>query len=153
MYSTDVVIIGAGPVGLFAVFECGMMRMKCHVVDTLDMIGGQCSALYPEKPIYDIPGHPKIAAQDLIDNLAEQASPFNPVYHLKTQVISLEALENGGWQVGLSNGSFIKTKVVIIAAGVGAFGPHRPPLENLASYEDKSIFYHVKKREDFRNKR
>ncbi|MGI4850988.1 MAG: NAD(P)/FAD-dependent oxidoreductase [Janthinobacterium lividum] len=153
MYSTDVVIVGAGPVGLFAIFECGMMRMKCHVIDTLDMVGGQCSALYPEKPIYDIPGHPKISGQDLIDNLQEQASPFDPVYHLKTQVISLEPLADNRWQVGLSNGAFIDTKVVIIAAGVGAFGPNRPPLENLESFEDKSVFYHVKKREDFRDKR
>ena len=153
MYSTDVVIVGSGPVGLFAIFECGMMRMKCHVVDTLDMVGGQCSALYPEKPIYDIPGHPEISAQALIDNLYAQASPFDPVYHLKNQVVSLQSSSEDRWHVELSNGTTIDAKVVIIAAGVGAFGPHRPPLENLEAYENTSVFYHVKRREDFRNKR
>ncbi len=151
-YSTDAIIIGAGPVGLFAIFECGMMRMKCHVVDTLDMIGGQCSALYPEKPIYDIPAHPKISAQALIDNLHEQAAPFNPVYHLGTQVISLEP-SSQGWRVGLSNQKVIEAKVVIVAAGVGAFGPHRPPLDHIESFENKSVFYYVKKRDDFSGKR
>jgi len=151
--TTDVVIIGAGPVGLFAIFECGMMRMKCHVVDTLDMVGGQCSALYPEKPIYDIPAYPKITAQQLINNLKEQASPFKPVYHLGSQVIALQPVEGGRWSVVLSNGTIIHGKVIIIAAGVGAFGPNRPPLANLEEYEGKTVFYYIKAREEFRDKR
>lgn len=152
-HTTDVVIIGAGPVGLFAIFECGMMRMKCHVVDTLDRAGGQCSALYPEKPIYDIPGYPRIAAQELIDKLTEQASPFNPAYHLGHQVTAVKPVEDNRWRVLLSNGTMIHAKVIIIAAGAGAFGPHRPPLAHLEMYEGKSVFYHVKTREDFRDKR
>lgn len=151
--TTDVVIIGAGPVGLFAIFECGMMRMKCHVVDTLDMAGGQCSALYPEKPIYDIPGYPRIAAQELIDNLKEQASPFNPVYHLGSQVTMLKSAEGGRWSVILSNGTSIHAKAIIIAAGVGAFGPNRPPLAHLEDYEGKTVLYYIKAREEFRDKR
>ena len=150
---TDVVIIGAGPVGLFAVFECGMMRMKCHVVDTLEMVGGQCSALYPEKPIYDIPGYPKILAQELINNLKAQADPFHPVYHLGAQVTGLQETEEGTWAVHLSTGKIIYGKAVIIAAGVGAFGPHRPPLADLEAYEGKSVFYYIKSRDDFKGKR
>ena len=95
MAHTDVVIIGAGPAGLFAVFECGMMKLKTHVIDTLAEVGGQCTALYPEKPIYDIPAHPHILAGDLIENLKEQAAPFHPVYHLNQQVTHLEKIENG----------------------------------------------------------
>ena len=150
---TDVVIIGAGPVGLFAVFQCGMMRLNCHVVDSLDMVGGQCTALYPEKPIYDVPGFPKIAAQALIDNLEIQAQPFAPTYHLKTQVIQVTALPEDRWLVTLSNGTCINTKVIFIAAGVGAFGPNRPPLDHLEDYEQKSVFYYIKSREMFRDKR
>lgn len=151
--TTDVIVIGAGPVGLFAVFECGMMKMHCHVIDTLAMIGGQCSALYPEKPIYDIPAHPNITGQQLIDNLAQQAEPFKPVYHLNQQVQSIVPLHDRGFEVTTSSGTVIQTKVIFIAAGVGAFGPNRPPLENIESYENKSVFYHVKQRESFRDKR
>src|SRR3954471_10564170 len=92
---TDVAIIGAGPVGLFAIFECGMLRMKCHVIDALDVIGGQCAALYPEKPIYDIPGYPSIDAADLIERLNEQTAPFSPDYHLGQQVVSLSSVADG----------------------------------------------------------
>ncbi|WP_142849053.1 NAD(P)/FAD-dependent oxidoreductase [Telmatospirillum sp. J64-1] len=150
---TDAIIVGAGPVGLFAVFECGMVRLRCHVVDALDMVGGQCSALYPEKPIYDIPGHPKILAADLVAQLEEQAKPFAPVYHLGQRVEKLERTEDGKWRVELTDATAIIAPVVIIAAGVGAFGPNRPPLEGLDAYEGKSIFYMVRKREDFRGKR
>ncbi len=152
-HETDVVIVGAGPVGLFAVFECGMVRLKCHVVDALDDVGGQCTALYPEKPIYDIPGHPKILAADLIANLKAQAEPFAPVYHLGQQVESLEKLDDGRWRAGLSGGDFVVAAVVIVAAGVGAFGPNRPPLAGIEAYEGKSVFYYVQRREDFRGKR
>jgi thioredoxin reductase (NADPH) len=150
---TDVVIIGAGPVGLFAIFECGMMGLKCHVVDTLEMVGGQCTALYPEKPIYDIPAFPKISALDLIENLKKQADPFNPVYHMGQQVISLEKTPEDFWLLHTSVGTTVLAKAVLIAAGVGAFGPNRPPLEGIEDFEGKSIFYYVKNREDFRGAR
>jgi thioredoxin reductase (NADPH) len=149
---SDVAIIGAGPVGLFAVFECGMLKMSCQVVDALDAIGGQCVALYPEKPIFDIPGYPKIGATELIDRLAEQAAPFKPVYHLGRQVESLTR-QGEDWQLGLSDGTSLTARAVIIAAGVGAFGPNRPPLAGLEQYEGKSVHYLVKRREDFRGKR
>lgn len=152
-HKTDVAIIGAGPVGLFAIFECGMLRMQCHVIDALEMIGGQCSALYPEKPIYDIPAHPEITGQDLTAQLEKQAAPFNPTYHLGQQVEKLTQTENGNWILETSLGTTIESKAVIIAAGVGAFGPKKPPLENIEQYEGKSVFYMVKKREDFRDKR
>ena len=125
---TDVVIIGAGPVGLFAVFECGMVRLNCHVVDVLEDAGGQCTALYPEKPIYDIPAHPAIDAADLIERLTEQAAPFAPHYHLGQQVTVLARTPEGRWRVETSTGTIIDAQAVLVAAGVGAFGPNRPPL-------------------------
>jgi len=146
---TDVAIIGAGPVGLFAVFECGMLGLKCHVLDALGAPGGQCSALYPEKPIYDIPGHPTIAAADLIAKLEEQAAPFAPVYHLGQEVEALQRIP-GGFRLATARGTAIETKAVIIAAGVGAFGPNRPPLDAIERYEGKSVFYLVSRREAFR---
>jgi thioredoxin reductase (NADPH) len=151
MHTTDIVIIGAGPVGLFTIFEAGMMKMKCHVVDSLEFLGGQCTALYPEKPIYDIPGHPQIAAEDLIKNLEKQAGPFKPVYHLGQSVT--EVKKNGDdWQVTTSKGTSIECKVIIIAAGCGAFGPNRPPLDGIEQYEGKSVFYMVGRKEDLRGK-
>jgi thioredoxin reductase (NADPH) len=149
----EVAIIGAGPVGLFAVFECGMLKTRCHVVDALDVLGGQCAALYPEKPIYDIPGHPRIDAAALIDRLAEQAAPFHPVYHLAQQVERLATLPQGGFRLETSRGTVIEARAVIIAAGVGAFGPNRPPLPGIEAFEGKSVFYLVKRRDDFRGKR
>lgn len=152
MHTTDVVIIGAGPVGLFAVFECGMLKMKCHVVDSLEHIGGQLTALYPEKPIYDIPGYPAIMAGELAARLEEQAEPFAPVYHLNQQVTNLRKTGDG-FTVQTSTGTEIRCKAVIIAAGAGAFGPNRPPLDNLADYEGKSVFYMVRRKADFSGKR
>jgi thioredoxin reductase (NADPH) len=150
---TDVVIIGAGPVGLFAVFECGMLRMKSIVVDALDAIGGQCSALYPEKPIFDIPAHPEIAAADLVLQLEHQAAPFSPIYLLGRRVEALRQ-ESGGFTLVTSAGDTLRCKAVIIAAGAGAFGPNRPPLEGLAGYEaGGGVRYLVAKREAFRGKR
>lgn len=148
----DVIIIGAGPVGLFAAFQAGMLGMKSCIIDTLGFVGGQCSALYPEKPIYDIPAHPQISGSDLISQLKKQADVFNPEYFLDQQVVSLKKLENG-FEVITSKNVKIFAKVVIIAAGCGAFGPNRPPLENINEYENKSIFYSVNKIEDFRNKK
>jgi thioredoxin reductase (NADPH) len=149
---TDVAIIGAGPVGLFAVFECGMLGMRCHVLDALDRLGGQCAALYPEKPIYDIPGYPRIEAADLIDKLADQAAPFAPVYHLGQAVDGLTPLPAGGFRLRAGS-TELEAGAVIIAAGVGAFGPNRPPLPGIERYEGKSVFYFVTRREEFRGKR
>jgi len=150
---TDVAIVGAGPVGLFAVFECGMLRMKCVVVDALDAVGGQCSALYPEKPIFDIPAHPQIEAQDLVDALEKQAAPFTPIYLLGRRVERL-AREGEALVLGTGTGDTIRCKAVIIAAGAGAFGPNRPPLDGLAGYEASgAVRYLVTRREDFRGRR
>lgn len=152
-HQTDVVIVGAGPVGLFSVFECGMVRLQCHVVDALDDAGGQCTALYPEKPIYDIPGFPRVDAAELVARLTEQAAPFKPVYHLGQQVQSLEALDGGGWQLTTSKGTVLRARAVILAAGVGAFGPNRPPLDGIEAFEGRSVFYYVTQREAFHGKR
>lgn len=152
-HKTDVVIIGAGPVGLFAIFECGMLKMKCHVIDSLEHIGGQCTALYPEKPIYDIPAYSTIMAAELIARLEEQAAPFAPVYHLNQQAQKLVKLPDGGFEITTSQGTVIETKAIIIAAGAGAFGPNKPPLPDLDAYEGKSVFYMVKRRDDFAGKK
>ncbi len=152
IHKTDIIIIGAGPVGLFAIFEAGMLKMKCHVIDALDFTGGQCRALYPEKPIYDIPAHPKILAEDLITNLEEQAKPFEPFYHLGQRVDKLKQLEDKSFEVTTSKNTIIQAKSIIIAAGCGAFGPNRPPLANIEKFENKSVFYLVKSRNDFTNK-
>jgi len=152
-FETDAVIIGAGPVGLFAVFQLGMLGIKAHVIDALDEAGGQCTALYPEKPIYDIPGFPRIDAGDLIANLEEQARPFHPVYHLGRRVEAVAGDAASGFALTTSKGETIACKVILIAAGGGAFGPNRPPLDGLERFEGKSVFYLVKRREDFRGKR
>jgi len=152
-HQTDVAIIGAGPVGLFAIFECGMLGLKCHVIDALDQVGGQCRALYPEKPIYDIPAHPQILAGDLINQLEVQAAPFNPHYHLGQQVISLKPTVDERWELITNQNTHINAKAVIIAAGVGAFGPNKPPLEGIENFEGKSVFYFVKNKNQFQGKR
>ncbi len=151
MISTDIAIIGAGPVGLFAVFQAGMLKMKCHVIDALEVVGGQCISLYPEKPIYDVPACPKILAKDLVNALEEQSSPFNPTFHLNQRVEHLSK-QGDEFILETSGGKLIKAKAVIIAAGAGAFGPNRPPLERLEEFENKSIFYMVKQKESFRGK-
>ena len=152
-YKTDIAIIGAGPVGLFAIFEAGMLKMNCHVIDILPEIGGQCSALYPEKPIYDIPAHPHISAGDLVINLEKQSQVFSPIYHLGEQVLEFAKLPNGTFTVITSKGTEINSKAIIVAAGCGAFGPNRPPLTNIEEYENKSIFYFVKDPKQFKNKK
>lgn len=152
MYKTDVLIVGAGPIGLFSIFQAGMLGMKCHIVDTLPEIGGQCAALYPEKPIYDIPAYKMISGGDLINNLEDQASRFEPTYHLNQQVSEIQNLGTH-FIATTSTGTIIKSKIILIAAGSGAFGPNKPPLENLASYEGSSVFYMVKNREAFRDKK
>ncbi|MEM7121036.1 MAG: NAD(P)/FAD-dependent oxidoreductase [Pseudomonadota bacterium] len=152
-FKTDIVVVGAGPVGLFQIFEAGMLDMRCHVVDTLEAVGGQCTALYPEKPIYDIPGYPSIMAEDLVDKLAEQAAPFDPVYHLDQQVVSL-ARDGEDWRVETSKGVVITCRAVVIAAGCGSFGPNRPPLAGVEAYEGSgSVAYYVTRREVYRGKK
>ena len=151
-HRTDICIIGAGPVGLFAVFECGMLKMHCHVVDALDMTGGQCAALYPEKPIYDIPGYPAIDAVELIGKLEQQVAPFHPVYHLGRRAAELTPAGER-WHILLDDGSRIDARAIVIAAGVGAFGPNKPPLPGIEAYEGKGVFYLVKRREEFRGRR
>ena len=150
-YTTDIVIIGEGPVGLFAVFQCGMLGMKTHVIDALDMVGGQCQALYPEKPIFDIPAWPRISGGNLIEQLQEQAAPFEPVYHLGQQVVAVTRTDTG-YLVQTSRNTHVICKAIMIAAGSGAFGPNRPPLAGLDEYENTSVFYYVRRREDFRDK-
>ncbi|MBM3584895.1 MAG: NAD(P)/FAD-dependent oxidoreductase [Alphaproteobacteria bacterium] len=151
-HETDIVVVGAGPVGLFAVFEAGMLRMRCHVVDALDVAGGQCVALYPEKPIYDIPAYPRIDAQDLVERLTEQAAPFAPTYHLGEQVTAFEP-SGDGLVVTTSKGTAIRARALLIAAGCGAFGPNRPPIPGIERHEGKGVQYLVRRRDDLRGKR
>jgi thioredoxin reductase (NADPH) len=149
--SCDVAVIGAGPVGLFGVFECGMLEMGCHVFDALPAAGGQCAALYPEKPIYDIPGYPRIDAALLVERLLEQAAPFRPVFHLG-QAVSRLTESADGFVIENLAGERVAARAVVIAAGAGAFGPNRPPLAGIAEFEETSVFYLVRRREDFRDR-
>jgi len=150
---TDVVIIGAGPIGLFAVFELGLLDMKAHLIDILDKIGGQCAELYPEKPIYDIPGIPYTSAQGLVDALIQQIKPFNPQFHLNEMVEKVEKIGEPLFRVTTDMGKVFESKIVVIAAGGGSFQPKRPPIPGVEPYEGKSIFYAVRKMEQFRDKR
>ena len=149
---SDVAIVGAGPVGLFAVFECGMLGLECVVLDSLEAHGGQCAALYPDKPIYDIPGIPRIDAAALVARLREQAAPFRPRYRLGHAVTGLGRKE-GLWRLTAADGSEFDVAAVMIAAGAGAFGFNRPPLDGIESYEGKAVFYAVTDRERFHGKR
>ena len=149
---TDVIIIGAGPVGLFAVFELGLLDMKCHLIDILDRPGGQCAELYPEKPIYDIPAVPVCTGQELTDRLLEQIKPFDPVFHFSQSADSMEKTPEGDWRVGTDAGMAIEAPVVVIAAGGGAFTPKKPPIKGIEDYEGKSVFYAVRQREAFRDR-
>lgn len=148
---TDAVIIGAGPVGLFAVFELGLLDVKCHLIDILDRPGGQCAELYPEKPIYDIPGFPIITGQGLVDNLMQQIAPFGPQFHFSRIVNTLEKQEDGRFKLTTDADETFLCKVVVVAAGGGSFQPKRPPVEGIEAYEGKSVFYAVRKMEDFRD--
>ena len=141
---TDVVIIGAGPVGLFAIFELGLLNISCHVIDNLDKPGGQCAELYPEKPIYDIPSRVSISGQELTDDLLAQAKPFKPVYHLNQQVEKIEKLESGEWLIMTSVNKSIKAKCIVIAAGAGSFVPRKLPISDIAHLEEKNILYAVR---------
>ena len=149
---TDVLIIGAGPCGLFAVFELGLLDMKVHLIDILDKLGGQCAELYPEKPIYDIPAIPLVTGQGLTDALMEQIKPFNPTFHLNEMVETIEKIGDPLFRVTTDAGQVFETKVVVIAAGGGSFQPKRPPVPGIEAYEGTSVFYAVRKMEQFRDK-
>ena len=147
---TDVVIIGAGPVGLFAVFELGLFDLKCHLIDILDRPGGQCAELYPEKPIYDIPAWPSMTAQDLTDNLLKQIAPFDPQFTSNRMVTALEKLEDGTFRVDTDEDEVFEAKVVVIAAGGGSFQPKRPPVPGIEAYRGQQRPLFGARMEDFR---
>ena len=149
---TDVLIIGAGPCGLFAVFELGLLDMKVHLVDILDKLGGQCAELYPEKPIYDIPAIPLVTGQGLTEALLEQIKPFNPTFHLNEMVETIEKIGDPLFRVTTDAGQVFECKVVVISAGGGSFQPKRPPVPGIEAYEGTSVFYAVRKMEQFRDK-
>ncbi|VAX06220.1 Thioredoxin reductase [hydrothermal vent metagenome] len=150
---TDMIIIGAGPVGLFAVFEAGLLGLKCHLVDNLDRAGGQCIELYPEKPIYDIPSRPTVTGKQLIDDLMAQASPFEPVFHLSQQASSLDRQPNGNWRLTTSRGLVLEAPIIVVAAGAGSFVPKKPPYKKRDEFEEKSIDYAVYRMEKYRDKK
>ena len=152
-HNTDIIIIGAGPVGLFAVFELGLLDLRCHLVDILDKPGGQCAELYPEKPIYDIPALPVCTGQELTDRLMEQIAPFDPTFHYGQMAESLTRLPDDRWQLITSDGVSISAPVVVIAAGGGSFVPKRPPLDNLEAFEATGgVQYAVRRRDTFTDK-
>lgn len=149
---TDAVIIGAGPVGLFAVFELGLVDVKAHVIDILDKPGGQCAELYPDKPIYDIPGLPIVSGQEITDRLLAQIKPFGATFHLREQVEGLERLPDRRFRIWTDAGKTFLAKVIVIAAGGGSFTPKRPPLAGIEAYEGSSVFYAVRRMEEMRGK-
>ena len=149
---TDVVIIGAGPVGLFAVFELGLLNIECHLVDNLDKVGGQCAELYPEKPIYDIPSRPVVTGQQLTDELIKQINPFKPKFHLNQQVENIAKTEDG-WIVETNIGTKVEAKCIVVAAGAGSFVPRKPPIENIENFENKNVFYAIRDKSIFKNKK
>ena len=149
---TDAVIVGAGPVALFAVFELGLVDIKAHVIDILDRPGGQCAELYPEKPIYDVPGLTVVTGQELTDRLMEQIKPFGAEFHFSQRVASLDRFDGGGFTLTTDLGKTFECKVVVIAAGGGSFTPKRPPLPGIERYEDISVFYSVRKMENFKGR-
>ncbi len=154
MIQTDICIVGAGPVGLFAIFEAGLLKLRCHLVDALPQIGGQLSEIYPKKPIYDIPGFPSVLAQELVDNLIKQAEPFQPTYTLGERVETFERLEDNSFLVKTSEGTEIHCKIICIAGGLGCFEPRKPEVEGLERFEGgKGIAYMVLNPETFRDKR
>jgi thioredoxin reductase (NADPH) len=149
---TDVLIIGAGPVGLFAVFELGLLDIKTHLVDILDKVGGQCAELYPEKPIYDIPGLPMVTGQGLTESLMEQIKPFKPEFHLGEMVTTIENVGDPLFRISTDGGKMFEAKAIVVAAGGGSFQPKRPPIAGIEPYEAKSVHYAVRKMDAFRDK-
>jgi thioredoxin reductase (NADPH) len=150
---TDALIIGAGPCGLFAVFELGLLDIRAHLVDILEKVGGQCGELYPEKPIYDIPGLPIVTGQGLTDNLMKQIEPFKPTFHLGEMVEAIERIGDPEFRITTDSGKVFEAKAVVVAAGGGSFQPKRPPVPGIEAYEGTSVFYAVRKMDDFRDKR
>ena len=153
MIQTDILIIGAGPVGLFTVFEAGLLKMRCHLIDALGQAGGQLTEIYPKKPIYDIPGYPSILAGDLVDRLMEQIAPFKPGFTLGERAEILEQLENGHFRLTTNKGTVHEAPVVAIAGGLGCFEPRKPPLENLEKFEDHGVEYIIRDPEMYRGKK
>ncbi|TMM59397.1 NAD(P)/FAD-dependent oxidoreductase [Maribacter algarum] len=153
MIKTDILIIGAGPTGLFAVFEAGLLKLKCHLIDALPQAGGQCSEIYPKKPIYDIPGFPEVLAGELVDNLMEQIKPFQPGFTLGERAETIVKLEDDSFVVTTNKGTRHNAPIVAIAGGLGSFEPRKPLLENLAKFEDKGVAYIIKDPEVYRNKK
>lgn len=152
MIQTDIMIVGAGPVGLFTVFEAGLLKLKCHIVDSLAQPGGQLNEIYPKKPIYDIPGYPSILAGDLTKNLLEQIAPFKPTFTMGERAESLTKLDNGHFKITTNKGTEISAPVVAVAGGLGSFEPRKPPIENIGQYEDKGVDYIIRDPEKYRNK-
>lgn len=153
MITTDICIIGAGPVGLFAVFEAGLLKMRCHLIDALPQVGGQLSEIYPQKPIYDIPGYPEVKAQELVDNLMEQIAPFHPTFTLGERVETLDRQADDSFIVTTSDGTSVHSQVVVIAGGLGCFEPRKPDIQHLEEFEGKGVSYMVKNPELFRDRR
>jgi len=153
MIKTDIIIIGAGPCGLFTVFEAGLLKLRCHLIDALPIAGGQLAEIYPKKPIYDIPGFPSILAGELVDNLMEQIKPFEPGFTLGERVEQVDKDEDGMFTVVSSGGTVHQAPVVAIAGGLGCFEPRKPPIANIGDFENKGIDYIVKDPEKFRDKR
>jgi thioredoxin reductase (NADPH) len=153
MIKTDILIIGAGPTGLFTVFEAGLLKLKCHLIDALPQPGGQCSEIYPKKPIYDIPAYPEILAGDLTDRLLEQIKPFEPGFTLGERADTIEKQEDGSFIVTTNRGTKHHAPVVAIAGGLGSFEPRKPPISNIAKYEDKGVEYIIRDPEIYRNKK
>ncbi len=153
MIQTDILIIGAGPTGLFTVFEAGLLKLKCHLIDALPQPGGQCSEIYPKKPIYDIPAFPEILAGDLVTNLLEQIRPFDPGFTLGERAETLDRLEDGTFVVTTNKGTQHQAPVVVIAGGLGSFEPRKPPIENILDFEERGVAYIVKDPEIYRNKK
>ena len=153
MIQTDILIIGAGPVGLFTVFEAGLLKMRCHLVDALPMPGGQLSEIYPKKPIYDIPGYPSVLAGELVDNLMKQIEPFNPGFTLGERAESIEKIGEKMYELTTNKGTKIQAPVIAIAAGLGCFEPRKPPIPNIEQFEEKGVDYMVKDPEKFRDKK
>jgi len=153
MIKTDILIIGAGPVGLFTVFEAGLLKLRCHLIDALPQPGGQLSEIYPKKPIYDIPGYPSILAGELVDNLMDQIEPFKPGFTLGERAEGLERLEDDSFVVTTNRGTKINAPVVMIAGGLGCFEPRKPPIQNINQFEDKGVEYIIRDPELYRDKR
>ena len=153
MIQTDILIIGAGPTGLFTIFEAGLLKMRCHIIDALPQAGGQCSELYPKKPIYDIPGFPEILAGDLTENLVEQGKQFEPGFTLGERADTIEKLEDGSFIVTTNKCTKHAAPIIAIAGGLGSFEPRKPDLENLDFYENKGLNYFIKDPEVYRDKR